>query len=267
MQEYRKHSKGLKRARSIILNITELNKKAFWEKVNYSTNLEFGKYVIEKIFTDEEILNKTVLDIGCGTGIYSLIFKQKGARNITGIDFSESSIKTAKSQLEKAGSKDVQFLNADIRNHNFPGESFDIIWCHGVIYYMPNPYETMRKLCGLVSQNGVIFISLMKNTNYSKIVNSIRKILYRIPKNLWGITSLLISSLFFFILSVFNKKVSFSRIRTKVLAQYFPIIDHFDIKEAKTFFRKSGFKTEKIVHSLDVFSYTTQFGLKLRKQV
>lgn len=244
--------------------MTVLNKKAFWERVNYSTDLDFGKKVIEKVFSDEEIKNKTVLDLGCGTGGYSLAFRQKGARSVTGVDFSASSINTANRKLEKDRARNVHFLNADVRKYDFREAPFDIIWCHGVIYYMPDPYEVLNKMCNLVSREGKIFVSFMKNTYYSKIMNAVRKTLWRIPKNLWGAISFLISAAFFPILFIFNNEKSFSRIRTKVLAQFFPILNYCGIEEAEKFFSKNGFKIEKIMDSIDVFSYTTEFGVKAK---
>lgn len=242
----------------------ELAKKAFWERVNYSTDLDFGKRIVERIFTDDEIRDKKVLDIGCGTGIYSLIFGERGARNVIGIDFSESSIIAAR-KLKKTGSENVQFLNADIQNHSFHEAPFDIIWCHGVIYYMHDPGEVMKKICRLTSSKGAIFISFMKNTRYSRIINFIRRILYCIPKGLRGGTSLFISVIFFIVLFIFNKKTSFSRVRTKILAQYFPVNSYFSAREAEYFFCKMGFKLEKNMRALDIFPGTTEFGLKLRK--
>lgn len=245
------------------MSIVRPIEKVFWEKVNYSAGLKYGRHLIEKIFSDEEILNKSVIDIGCGIGSYSLIFKEKGARTVIGVDFSESSIDVARQELEKTGFKNVQFLNTDIRTHNFQKESFELVMCRGVIYYISNPYEVIERLCELVQQNGILFISFIKDTSYAKIINSIRRILYHMPKASQDISSLLISLIFFSILFVFYKETDFHRIRAKVLGQYYPVMNYFLVKEALEFFCERGFKVEKIMHSLDI--YGTEFGLKLRR--
>ncbi len=244
--------------------MTATKETAFWEKINYSAGTEFGYQLIEKIFDDKDILNSSVLDVGCGVGIYSLIFQQKGAKDVTGIDMSESSIDKARAALEKSSLGDVQFLNSDIQNYDPQNKRFDLIWCHGVIYYISNPLEAIDKICDLVERGGVLYISLLKDTHCAKIISFFRRILYRIPKSLWGFTSLLISALFFLFLFIFYKEKDFLRIRIKVLTQYLPT-NYVDINKAKEIFYKNGFKIEKVIDSDDVFSYTADFGLKLRK--
>ena len=63
----------------------------------------------EIFFSGDEIHNKSVLDAGCGTGIFSTIFAKKGAGSVTGIDISEGSLQTAQSLKEKFNLQNVHF--------------------------------------------------------------------------------------------------------------------------------------------------------------
>ncbi len=66
-------------------------------------------------YTNGDIVGKTVLDLGCGTGRLALAASYLGAQFVVGVDIDKTAIKTASENSTKAGSKtDVQWLLADI---------------------------------------------------------------------------------------------------------------------------------------------------------
>jgi ribosomal protein L11 methyltransferase len=78
----------------------------------------------------EEILkldfkNKSVLDMGCGTGILALLAAKIGARQVTAIDIDEWAYKNTLENLERNGAPDVQVLCGTI--DLLKGQSYDII--------------------------------------------------------------------------------------------------------------------------------------------
>ena len=65
-------------------------------------------------FSSDEVVGKTVLDAGCGTGIFSIIFANQGAGMVTGIDISEGSLGTARGLAEKFELSNTEFLKQDM---------------------------------------------------------------------------------------------------------------------------------------------------------
>jgi putative methylase len=66
-------------------------------------------------YTNGDIVGKTVLDLGCGTGRLALAASYLGAQFVVGVDIDKTAIKTASENSEKAGSKtEVQWVLADI---------------------------------------------------------------------------------------------------------------------------------------------------------
>lgn len=66
-------------------------------------------------YTHDDIIGKTVVDLGCGTGRLALAASYLGAQYVVGVDIDEAAIKTAFENSEKAGLKaNVQWVVGDI---------------------------------------------------------------------------------------------------------------------------------------------------------
>lgn len=72
-------------------------------------------------------LSQKVLDLGCGTGVFSPFF----GPNYTGIDISKKYIEHARRKYNNK-----TFLVADARMLDFPTHSFDVILINGVLHHM-----------------------------------------------------------------------------------------------------------------------------------
>ena len=62
-----------------------------------------------------DIQNKTVIDLGCGTGIFSIGATLTGAGKIIGIDIDEEAVRIARNYAEK-NNHEITFLVQDISN-------------------------------------------------------------------------------------------------------------------------------------------------------
>ncbi len=72
----------------------------------------------------EHIKNKKILDLGCGTGRYSITLAKKGAI-VTAIDFSEEMLAVAKKNAKKENVK-INFKQFDLKKR-FPEGDYDAI--------------------------------------------------------------------------------------------------------------------------------------------
>jgi putative methylase len=100
-----------------------------------SPKASFEQYTISEViaakmlylaaYTNGDIIGKTVLDLGCGTGRLALAASYLGAQRVVGVDIDKTAIKTASENSGKAGSKaDVQWVLGDI---NAVTGSFDTV--------------------------------------------------------------------------------------------------------------------------------------------
>jgi len=66
-------------------------------------------------YTNDDIIGKAVLDLGCGTGRLALAAAYMGARMVVGVDIDRAAVRIASENSEKAGLKaNVQWVVGDI---------------------------------------------------------------------------------------------------------------------------------------------------------
>ncbi|MCK5011902.1 MAG: class I SAM-dependent methyltransferase [Deltaproteobacteria bacterium] len=88
---------------------------------------------------------KDVIDVGCGTGQLACFLALK-RRNVVGVDFSENSIADAISIKEKFNLENVTFKIANVLDLGLPVESFDYVFCNGVLHHTRDPYLGFKNL-------------------------------------------------------------------------------------------------------------------------
>ncbi len=101
--------------------------------------------------------DKLILDAGCGSGYKALALAHAnpGAK-IVGIDFSEESVKLARTRLEYHGIENVQFEAMAIEDIASLGMEFDYINCDEVLYLLPDPEGGLRALKSVLKPQGII---------------------------------------------------------------------------------------------------------------
>ncbi|HOD55225.1 MAG TPA: class I SAM-dependent methyltransferase [Candidatus Cloacimonadota bacterium] len=102
----------------------------------------------------EPIKDKTVFDVGCGPGHYSVLLAQMGAKKVLGIDFSDKMIELA-NQLakEKQVTNNCQFLVKDI--YDFKDEEFDFVILMGFMDYIKEPVSLIQQIIKLTKEKAM----------------------------------------------------------------------------------------------------------------
>ena len=100
--------------------------------------------------------NKTILDIGCGSGRISLPLAEKGAK-VTGIDYSSQMIELANEYLIKCEANtntklNIEFICCDFMGDFNSNELFDITLALGVFDYIKYPMPFLEKMKNLTKE-------------------------------------------------------------------------------------------------------------------
>lgn len=96
-----------------------------------------------------DLTGAAVLDIGCGTGRYSIECAKRGAKQVTGIDFAPQMIEFSKNIAKEMNIHNTcEFICADFLNYPF-GNSFDIVLALGFFDYIKDPAPLFKKVAQL----------------------------------------------------------------------------------------------------------------------
>src|SRR5262245_55700931 len=106
-----------------------------------------------------------VLEIGCGLGTDGAQFAQAGA-DYTGVDLTDAAIELARKRFELFGLKG-QFQVADAENLDFPDESFDVVYSHGVLHHTPNIEAAVREVHRVLKPGGRAIVMLYHRGSYN----------------------------------------------------------------------------------------------------
>ena len=96
---------------------------------------------------------QSVLEIGCGIGIDLARFARGGAL-ATGIDFSRTAVELANKYFALEGLRG-RILEMDGERMELGDESFDVVYCHGVLQYAPNPEAMLRECRRVLKKDGI----------------------------------------------------------------------------------------------------------------
>lgn len=110
-----------------------------------------------------------ILDVGGGNGFNAIYFAQQGHR-VTLLDYSPAMLSEAKLAVEKEGLADkITFYQADAGaiQEIFSGQQFDLILCHLMIEFVPEPQKVLKHICELLAPEGLL--SILDGNRYSEV--------------------------------------------------------------------------------------------------
>jgi 2-polyprenyl-3-methyl-5-hydroxy-6-metoxy-1,4-benzoquinol methylase len=136
--------------------IYRLERSPFWRWVNTT----FRKAVFERYdITFEQagdVTGKTILDVGCGSGVYTVDFARRGARRVVGVDLSSNMLKLAAQEAEQHQVADrCAFIQADFLELDLK-DPFDISIAMGVFDYVPDQVAFLRKMVELTTGKVIV---------------------------------------------------------------------------------------------------------------
>ncbi|MBN2198751.1 MAG: methyltransferase domain-containing protein [Candidatus Aminicenantes bacterium] len=220
-------------------------------------------------FAPKEVRGKSVLDGGCGTGIFSVIFARNGAAKVTGIDISPGSLETARSLAERFGLKNTEFRREDMLHLPFSPDSFDIIWAWGSVHHTTDPFGAIAGLLRLLKPGGSILLAVYKKTKVTFLHEAVRRTLIRTPR--WSWTALSKVMAFFLAPVVFlfkrrEKSRKGEKLEELILDWYFvPIRHHYTPEEIRAYLEGKGLTIEKFLPASGRFDSSSNFIFKARK--
>jgi 2-polyprenyl-6-hydroxyphenyl methylase/3-demethylubiquinone-9 3-methyltransferase len=110
-----------------------------------------------------KIEGRTFLDIGCGSGLFSLAAYQLGAAKVLSFDLDQHSVACCKYLRQKeADPGNWQIEQGSILDKNFISAlgKFDLVYSWGVLHHTGMMYEAINNTLSLVNKGGLLYIAI-----------------------------------------------------------------------------------------------------------
>jgi len=129
-----------------------------------------GNLLLENI---EYQTNKTILDIGCGTGFPLIQIAQRFGNtcDIIGIDIWKNALDKAQQKLKIRGIKNVSLLYDDVSNSLLKDNSVDIITSNLGINNFKQPSKVIKECHRILNKDGIIYLTSNLKGTFSEFYN------------------------------------------------------------------------------------------------
>ena len=114
----------------------------------------------------KDLSGKTVLDIGCNAGFYSIEMKRRGASRVLGIDSDDRYLDQARLAAEVLDFDDIEFAKLDVYDVAAIGEKFDLVIFMGVLYHLRHPLLALDLIREHVAADMLLFQSMQRGSKH-----------------------------------------------------------------------------------------------------
>jgi tRNA (mo5U34)-methyltransferase len=111
----------------------------------------------------EDLSGKSVLDIGCNAGFYSIEMKRRGAARVVAIDTEDEYLAQARFAAEVSGA-DIEFAKLSVYRVGELGEKFDLVLFMGVLYHLRHPLLALDLIREHVAKDLLVFQSMQRGS-------------------------------------------------------------------------------------------------------
>lgn len=155
-------------------------------KMSFGTGHHDTTWLMVKNLFEAEVIDKDVLDMGCGTGVLAIIAKKLQAKNVVGIDIDDWSIENAKENCEINNTSEIKIIKGNVSL--LGSNKFDVILANINRNVLLKDIETYSSVLNL---NGQLLLSGFFESDFELIINRCKEFCLALTKkeskNGWGI--------------------------------------------------------------------------------
>ncbi len=161
------------------------NWRSFLKTLNPS-RIEVAENSLREMLELENLRGKSFLDIGCGSGLFSLAANRLGATSVMSFDYDEQAVECTRElkrrfaetddawTVERGDALDVEYLRK-------LGQ-FDVVYSYGVLHHTGNLWKALENVSDCVSPGGKLFIAIYNDQGLpSALWLNVKKTYNRLP--------------------------------------------------------------------------------------
>ncbi|MBT2245059.1 MULTISPECIES: TIGR04290 family methyltransferase [Sphingobium] len=112
-----------------------------------------------------DLSGKSVLDIGCNAGFYSIEMKRRGAAEVVGIDTDERYLDQARFAVDALEMGGISFRNLSVYDVASLGRRFDLVIFMGVLYHLRHPLLALDLIREHVAGDILLFQTMQQGAS------------------------------------------------------------------------------------------------------
>lgn len=98
-----------------------------------------------------------ILDVGCGPGTITADLAERVPQGkITGIDFAETVLESARAHVQGRGLTNCTFEAVDANALPYADASFDVVFCHQVLQHVKDPVGILKEMKRVARPGGIV---------------------------------------------------------------------------------------------------------------
>lgn len=110
-----------------------------------------------------DLTGRSVLDIGCNAGFYSIEMKRRGADRVLGLDWDESYLAQARFAA-KVLDLDIEYRKLSVYDVGCLNDRFDLVLFMGVLYHLRHPLLALDLIREHVAGDVMVFQSMQRGS-------------------------------------------------------------------------------------------------------
>jgi tRNA (mo5U34)-methyltransferase len=115
-------------------------------------------------YLPERLDGRSVLDIGCNAGFFSLEMRRRGAARVLGVDSDPRYLAQARLASEVSG-LEVEYRELSVYDVAALGERFDVVLFMGVLYHLRHPLLALDLIREHVARETLVFQSMIRGAH------------------------------------------------------------------------------------------------------
>lgn len=154
------------------------------EKID-ETRIEEAEKSLLRLVGRETIQGHTFLDIGCGSGLFSLAAVRLGCKRLLAVDLDPNSVETTRKTLERYAPTGAHWDCKRISVFDLDPcliGTFDVVYSWGVLHHTGAMYKAIEKAAAMVTPTGALTLALYGKTPFCGLWRIEKRIYSRSPK-------------------------------------------------------------------------------------